>query len=51
MFMTVLIILLILILVGILPSWPYSKGWGYFPSGVLGIIVVIVIVFFLLGRL
>ena len=51
MFMTILIILLILILVGILPSWPYSKGWGYFPSGVLGIIVVIVIVFFLLGRL
>ena len=51
MFMTILIILLILMLVGILPSWPYSKGWGYFPSGVLGIIVVIVIVFFLLGRL
>ena len=51
MFMTILIILLILMLVGILPSWPYSKSWGYFPSGLLGLVVVIVIVFVLLGRL
>ena len=51
MFMPILIILLILMLVGILPSWQYSKGWGYFPSGLLGLVVVIVIVFFLLGRL
>jgi hypothetical protein len=51
MFTTILIVLLILLLVGILPSWRYSKNWGYFPSGLLGLVLVIVIVFFLLGRL
>jgi hypothetical protein len=48
---TILIILLILLLVGALPSWPYSRSWGYFPSGLLGLVLVIVIVLFLLGRL
>ena len=48
---TILIILLILFLVGALPRWGYSSGWGYGPSGLLGLILVIVIVLLLLGRL
>jgi hypothetical protein len=48
---TVLVIILILILIGALPTWPYSTGWGYYPSGGLGLIVVILIVLLLLGRL
>jgi len=48
---TILLIILILILVGALPSWPYSSGWGYYPSGGLGIIVIIVIILLLTGRL
>ncbi len=48
---TILVVLLILILLGALPSWPYSRSWGYYPSGLLGTILVIVIVLLLLGRL
>jgi low affinity Fe/Cu permease len=48
---TILLIILILILVGALPSWPYSSSWGYYPSGGLGIIVIIVIVLLLMGRI
>jgi hypothetical protein len=48
---TILVVLLILILLGALPSWPYSRNWGYYPSGLLGTILVIVIVLLLLGRL
>jgi Protein of unknown function (DUF3309) len=48
---TILVVLLILILIGALPSWPYSRSWGYYPSGLLGTILVIVIVLLLLGRL
>lgn len=48
---TVLVILLILLLLGAFPSWPYSAGWGYGPSGVLGLILLIVIVLLLLGRI
>ena len=48
---TILIILLILILVGALPTWPYSSGWGYYPSGGLGIVVLIVVILLLTGRL
>lgn len=48
---TILLILLILVLVGALPTWPYSSGWGYYPSGGLGIVLVIVIVLLLTGRL
>jgi Protein of unknown function (DUF3309) len=48
---TILVILLILALIGALPAWPYSTGWGYYPSGGLGLIVVIVIVLLLLGRI
>jgi Protein of unknown function (DUF3309) len=47
---TILLILLILLLIGALPSWPYSAGWGYYPSGGLGLILVILIILILLGR-
>jgi hypothetical protein len=47
----ILLIVLILILVGALPTWPHARSWGYGPSGIVGVIVVIVIVLFLLGRL
>jgi Protein of unknown function (DUF3309) len=48
---TILVVLLILILLGALPSWPYSRSWGYYPSGLLGVILVILIILLLLGRL
>jgi len=48
---TILLIILILILLGSLPTWPYSSGWGYYPSGGLGLIVVIVIILLLMGRI
>jgi hypothetical protein len=48
---TILLIILILLLVGALPAWPYSSGWGYWPSGGLGLIVLIVIILALAGRL
>ena len=47
---TILIIVLILLLLGALPSWPYSSGWGYYPSGSLGLILVIIVILVLLGR-
>jgi MFS superfamily sulfate permease-like transporter len=48
---TILLVLLILMLLGALPTWPYSRSWGYYPSGGLGLVVVIVIVLVLAGRL
>lgn len=48
---TILLIILILALIGAFPAWPYSSGWGYAPSGGLGIILVIVIVLLLTGRI
>jgi Protein of unknown function (DUF3309) len=48
---TILLIILILLLVGALPTWPYSSGWGYYPSGGLGVILVIIIVLLLMGRI
>jgi Protein of unknown function (DUF3309) len=48
---TILLIVLILMLVGVIPTWPHSKGWGYAPSGVLGLVVVILLVLVLTGRL
>jgi hypothetical protein len=48
---TILLIILVLLIVGALPTWPYSTGWGYYPSGGLGLIVVIVLVLLLTGRL
>jgi hypothetical protein len=47
---TILIIILILLLIGALPSWPYSSGWGYYPSGGLGLVLVIILVLVLMGR-
>jgi hypothetical protein len=49
-FGTILLIILILLLVGALPTWPYSSGWGYYPTGGLGVIVIIVLVLVFLGR-
>ena len=48
---TVLLIILILILIGALPTWPYSSGWGYYPSGGIGLVLLVVIVLLLMGRL
>ncbi len=49
--LTILLIILVLILIGALPAWPYSQGWGYYPSGTLGIIVIVLLVLLLLGRI
>jgi len=46
---TILLIILILLLIGALPAWPYSTGWGYYPSGGLGLILVIVLILILMG--
>jgi len=48
---TLLLIILIILLIGALPSWPYSAGWSYYPSGGLGLILLIVIILVLLGRI
>jgi len=48
---TILLIILVLILIGALPTWPYSSGWGYYPSGGLGIILIILVVLLLMGRI
>jgi hypothetical protein len=47
---TILLIVLVLMLIGALPTWPYSSSWGYYPSGGLGLVVVILLVLVLLGR-
>jgi len=51
MISTVLLVLLVLLLLGSLPTWGYSRGWGYGPSGILGFILLIMLVMFLMGRL
>ena len=48
---TILLIILILLLIGAIPAWPYSRGWGYGPSGIVGIIVVVLIILLLMGRI
>lgn len=48
---TILLVILILLLIGAVPSWPHSRGWGYGPSGILGVILIVVIVLLLMGRL
>ena len=48
---TILIIILILILVGAIPTWPHSSGWGYGPSGIVGVILVVILVLVLMGRI
>ena len=47
----ILLIVLVLLLIGAFPSWPYSRSWGYYPSGALGLIVVIIIVLLLMGQI
>jgi hypothetical protein len=49
MLFTLLIVILLLLAIGALPSWPYSRGWGYYPSGGLGLVLIIVLVLLLLG--
>jgi hypothetical protein len=48
---TILLIILILLLIGALPAWPYSRSWGYAPTGGIGLILVIIVVLLLLGRI
>jgi len=48
---TLLIVLLVLLLIGALPAWPYSTGWGYYPSGGLGLLLLILLILLLLGRI
>lgn len=48
---TILLIVLILMLVGVVPAWPHSRGWGYGPSGLLGVVVLVLIILLLMGRL
>jgi len=48
---TILVIILILLLVGVLPTWPHSRSWGYYPSGGLGLILLILIILLLLGKI
>jgi hypothetical protein len=48
---TILLVILILLLIGALPLWPYSSGWGYYPSGGVGLLVLILIILLLAGRL
>ena len=48
---TILLVVLVLMLVGVLPTWPHARSWGYAPTGIVGVVLLIVIVLFLLGRL
>jgi len=48
---TILIVVLILILIGVIPTWPHSRSWGYAPTGAIGVILVILLILLLLGRL
>jgi hypothetical protein len=48
---TILLIVLILMLIGVIPTWPHSRSWGYWPSGTLGIVLIIIVILLLTGRL
>jgi len=48
---TILLIILILILIGALPTWPHSRNWGYFPSGGIGLVLIIIVILLLMGRI
>jgi hypothetical protein len=48
---TILLILLIILLLGAVPAWPHSRSWGYYPSGTLGVVLVVVVVMLLMGRI
>jgi len=47
----ILIIILVLLVIGALPTWPYSQGWGYYPGGLLGLILLIILILVILGRI
>ena len=49
--LTILVIVLLILALGSFPAWPYSRGWGYYPSGGLGLVVVILVILLLLGRI
>lgn len=51
MLLLILVVVLVLALVGSVPAWPHSRGWGYYPSGGLGLVILILIVLFLMGRI
>lgn len=48
---TILIVILVLAVIGALPTWPHSRGWGYYPSGGLGLVVLVLVILLLLGRI
>ena len=48
---TILIVVLVLVLIGALPTWPYSRTWGYYPSGVAGLIILVIVIMLLTGQL
>jgi hypothetical protein len=48
---TILLIILVLILLGVLPTWPHSRSWGYMPTGIVGVILIILLILFLTGRI
>jgi Protein of unknown function (DUF3309) len=48
---TILLVILILILIGVIPTWPHSRGWGFAPSGIVGLLVVVLLVLLLMGRI
>jgi len=48
---TILLIILVLLLIGALPSWPYSSGWGYYPSGGLGLVLLVILILLVMGRI
>lgn len=50
MLMTLLLIILIILLIGALPTWPYSRTWGYYPGGLIGIVLLVVVILALMGR-
>lgn len=51
MLITIILVILLLMLVGALPTWPHSRGWGYYPSGGLGLVLIILVILVLLGRI
>jgi len=48
---TILLIVLVLVLLGVIPTWPHSRGWGYMPSGIVGLVLIVLLVLFLMGRI
>jgi len=48
---TILLVVLVLVLLGVIPTWPHSRGWGYMPSGIVGLVLIVLLVLFLMGRI